>query len=205
MDKPLIFDIGSNVGNFANKYIEKCKIVCIEANPILSKKLQERFINNDVYIENCAISNQNTDIDFYICPDNQMSSCNKNWLTTLRYKNSGIEKTIKVESKTIDFFVEKYGNPFHIKIDVEGYEFEAVSGLSKKTGSVQFEYIKENYKDLTIPAILKLNSLGYSKFKIKEADGDFDPFYDYEKFLNINQIIEKSENLIEPSGMILAF
>jgi FkbM family methyltransferase len=204
INKPLIFDIGANQGNFSNKYIKKCKIIAVEANPILSNKIKERFSNNDIEIEQCAISNKNSEIDFYICPDDQMSSCNKNWLTTLRYKNAGIKEIIKIKSITIDHLIQKYGNPFHMKIDVEGYEFEAVSGLSQKSGSIQFEYIKENFKDLTAPTILKLNELGYSKFKIKEADGDFDPFIEEGNFLTTEEILKKGENLAELSGMILA-
>ena len=205
MEKALIFDIGANAGNFSNRYIEKCRIIAVEPNPFLLEKLTQKFLNHDIIIEQCAISYKNNEIDFYICPDDQMSSCNKNWLTTLRYKNCGIKEVIKVKSITIDSLIEKYGDPFHIKIDVEGYEYEAVSGLSKKSGSIQFEYIKENFNDLTIPTLLKLNEIGYSKFNIKEACGDFDPFFIEKDFLDINKIIKKGNNLSQLSGMIFCY
>lgn len=204
-NKPLIFDIGANKGNFSEKYSEKANVIAIEANPNLYKNLIERFINKNVIIENYAVSNDINEIDFYICPDDQMSSCNKNWLTTLRYKDAGIRETIKVKTITIDKLIEKYGIPFHIKVDVEGYEYEVIKGLTKKVKSIQFEYIKENYQDLTIPAIIQLIEIGYSKFKIKEEDGDFDPFFEYENFLNKEEIINKGMQLSKLSGMVCAF
>ena len=168
-NKILIFDIGANKGNFSKKYIEKCRIVAAEPNPVLIKEIKNTFLNQDLIIEECAASNKNGEIDFYICLDDQMSSCNKDWLTVLRYKNAGIREKIKVKTITLDSLIEKHGIPYHIKIDVEGYEAEVLNGLNKKIKSIQFEYIKENFEDLTVPAILRLKEIGYSKFKINDS------------------------------------
>ena len=82
------------------KYIEKCRIVAAEPNPVLIKEIKNTFLNQDLIIEECAASNKNGEIDFYICLDDQMSSCNKDWLTVLRYKNAGIREKIKVSLAT---------------------------------------------------------------------------------------------------------
>lgn len=203
----IIFDIGANAGNFSHKYQDKCKIVSVEANPILAEALKKRFSEkSNIFVENCAISNKKGTINFFICAQDQMSSCNRNWLETLRYKKHGIQKTIEVPAITLDDLIEKYGSPHHIKIDVEGYELEVISGLSKKVGSIQFEYIREEFETLTVPIFFKLKNLGYDKFKHRPAacsagEGDFDAF---DSVLSLEEII-KIENLPNvPGGMILA-
>jgi len=205
----ILFDIGSNIGNFSYKYSNLCKVVSVEANPKLSEILKKRFVENkNVFVENFAVSNKNEMIDFFICSQDQMSSCNKNWLTTLRYKNHGIEQTIRMPSVTLDDLIKKYGYPYHIKIDVEGHELEVISGLSQKVGSIQFEYIEEEFERLTVPIFFKLKKLGYNKFYHKSPndreDGDFNPFNIKEQELSFEEII-KRENLPNvPGGMILA-
>jgi len=122
----------------------------------------------------------------------------------MRYKNDGISNTVQVEATTLDSLMEKYGEPFHIKIDVEGYELEVVSGLSKRVGSIQFEYIMENFEDMTVPVIQKLEQLGYDKFYVRQADGDFNPFDISESELTAQQIIKKHGFAAKMGGMILA-
>ena len=208
----IIFDIGANAGNFSYKYRDKCKIVSVEANPILAEALKERFSeNNNIFVENCAISDKKGTIDFFICAQDQMSSCNRNWLETLRYKKHGIQRTIEVPAVTLDNLIEKYGPPHHIKIDVEGYELEVVSGLSKKVGSIQFEYIREEFETLTVPIFFKLKNLGYDKFNHRPwpHKGDFDALDAFsDQWSDLKSSLEeiiKIENLPNcPGGMILA-
>ena len=136
-----------------------------------------------------------------------MSSCNPNWLRTLRYKNAGIIKTINVPCFTLNYLIEKYGTPKHIKIDVEGHEYEVLCGLSKRICPIQFEFIGEYFMDITVPVLNKLLNIGYNKFSIKISCGDFDIddktinnclFYKHDEFIDMNK------NLGFVSGMILA-
>lgn len=202
--KPLIFDIGANRGDFSQKYFDTCTVVAVEPNSSLIECLKQRFVSSKVFIEPCAVSDKISTIDFFICSIDQQSSCNKNWLTTMRYKNDGISNTVHVVATTLDSLIEKYGEPFHIKIDVEGYELEVVSGLSKRVGSIQFEYIIENFEDMSVPVIQKLQQLGYDKFYVRQADGDFNPFDISEPQLTAQQIIEKQCFPAKMGGMILA-
>lgn len=205
----LIFDIGSNVGSFADRHKSTHSIVCVEPNPNLVDKLKEKYKTcKNVFVENVAVSNEAGMVSLDICPEDQMSSCNPDWLRTLRYSKVGITKTISVPCVTIDHLIEKYGKPKHIKVDVEGYEYNALCGLTKNVCPLQFEFIGESFKELTIPVINRMHEIGYSKFSIKVLCGDFDvneydintyEFFTKEKLIDLCLC----KNLNGMGGMIL--
>lgn len=181
INESLIFDIGAHNGEFSAKYSDSCRVVSVEANPILVENLKKRFFGKTVCVESCAVGNHRGEVPFYVCSQDQMSSCNIDWLTTMRYKSAGIQETILIPCVTFDDLIEKYGKPHHTKIDTEGYEYFVVSGLTQRVGSIQFEYIGEEWERLTIPVIDHLTNIGYSNFSIKELCGDFEAFGDDDK------------------------
>jgi len=71
----------------------------------------------------------------------------------------------EVPTITLDKLIEIYGSPDLIKIDIEGYEYEAVKGLSQKQKKICFEWTEENPK-LLRDAFLRLSQLGYEEFGI---------------------------------------
>jgi FkbM family methyltransferase len=204
--KQLIFDIGANVGGFSSLYCQQYSVLAVEANPDLAETLNR---DGRFFVECCAVGSTHGDVEFHICPDAQMSSCNRKWLTEMRYSSVGVSKTITVPCVTLDDLIIKYGIPHHIKVDTEGYEFEVLSGLSHKVDSIQFEYIGEEFTSLTHPVIRCLADLGYSKFVIRNLCGDFTPecFLEYEddtKHLTKDQILQMDGSRL-CGGMILAF
>lgn len=205
-ERKLIFDIGANLGRFSNLYCENYSVIAVEANPALANRLSE---NSKFITESCAIGSECGTVSFHVCSDDQMSSCNKMWLTEMRYKTVGIQNTIEVPCVTLDHLVQKYGIPFHIKIDTEGYELQVVTGLSHKINSIQFEYIGEEFLSLTLPVIRRLKDLGYDKYVIKELCGDFEPnsYEDYERSNTYNTADQMMnyDGSGFVSGMILAF
>lgn len=207
-----IFDIGSHKGLFTDRYLDRSALcVLVEPNPNLANMLKKKYaLISRVVVEELALSNFNGIIQMDICNDDQMSSCNPDWLRNLRYKNAGIKSRIPVFTKTIDELILKYGVPDHIKVDTEGFEFQVISGLSASVCPVQFEFISECFPSLTLPCLSRLREIGYTSFNIKILSGDFDPFslplngFAYEKF--IDYALEQFKSLEDKviSGMILA-
>lgn len=207
-NKSVIFDIGCNHGDFAKKYCDEYRVICIEPNEKLANELKKQFAEKHIDVEQIAVSNHVGTILFDICSEDQLSSCNPKWLRETRYSSVPIEKTIEVECTTIDELVKKYGNPCHIKIDVEGHEFEVLCGMTKKICPVQFEFLGEKMEELTIPCLERLMDIGYEKICIRDQGGDF--FVGEESSLNKIIPIEESISRIKDSskqftaGMILA-
>jgi hypothetical protein len=70
--------------------------------------------------------------------------------------------------------IELYGQPNHIKIDVEGYEHIAIKGLTKKQKGISFEWHEEFFFTQTIEIIDHLRSLGYAKFNFTTSNSHDD-------------------------------
>lgn len=50
------------------------------------------------------------------------------------------EKSYEVEINTLDCLIDEIGIPDYVKIDVEGYDFEVLSGLSRPIPLLSFEF-----------------------------------------------------------------
>jgi len=170
--KKLIFDIGSNIGKFTN-VCEKnynCKVVLVEANKDLYDELNLKF-GKKHHVLNLAIDNEcDKEKDFYVAKWNEISTLSNDWVSNSRFSNNyGLDKIVKVKTITIDKLIEMYGKPDLIKLDVEGYEYNAILGLSQKVDKICFEFAEEE-KENIIKSCKYLSQLGYNKFGYIEGD-----------------------------------
>ena len=176
----LIFDIGFNVGEFTqtcfNKYKE-CSVIAVEANPNLCNTVSQHFFTNYNFslLNNLASNKEGEEIDFYISHNaTGVSTASTEFMENSRFtkgsKHLGENSInwaapIKVQSTTVDAMIERYGMPDLIKIDVEGYELNVLSGLTQKANDICFEWHEEE-RDNLYKILEHLQSLGYEKFGV---------------------------------------
>ncbi len=72
-------------------------------------------------------------------------------------------RTIEVETTTLDLLIARFGLPAFIKIDVEGAERAVLDGLSRPVHALSFEYLPRAL-DQVHACIVRLAALGSYRF-----------------------------------------
>jgi FkbM family methyltransferase len=145
----LVFDIGANIGEYAELFAELGAIVvAVEPNPVTCETLAQMARARNVRIEQVAVGDVPGQLELHICADNStISTVSETWFETAQQspfhaKNRWLEP-IKVNVMTIDQLAEKYGRPAFIKIDVEGFDDHVLRGMSFRPPVLSFEFNRE--------------------------------------------------------------
>ncbi len=160
----LVFDVGANQGDKTEWYaFRNVHVVAVEPQPSLAAKLKARFVSNPfVTIVEKGLATASGMLPMSISSNHVLSTFSDEWKTG-RFSNQFWESTEIIEVTTLDNLITQYGTPRYIKIDVEGFEKQVVSGLSQKAGVLSFEFTSEffvNAKDICF----YLERLGYRHF-----------------------------------------
>ena len=167
----IIFDIGAHNGEKSIKLINFfSKIVLVEPQPNCIEILKTKFskLENAIIVQ-AGLSSKEEILDLKINSSNPLISTFSEHWDKGRFKNSKWDKKLKIKTITLDKLISKYGHPSYIKIDVEGFEYEVVKGLSKKTGIISFEFTSEFFQE-SINCLNYLEKLGYDKFNFSEGE-----------------------------------
>jgi len=126
----LIVDLGANNGDDTDFYLRKgFSVVAVEANPALCKKLRERFAgpmaDGLLAIEQVGVSDRFGELKFFV---------NEDWSDWSSFLQAGKAtkgrfSEIVVETVPLSHLLRKYGCPFYVKIDIEGYEKQSLATL----------------------------------------------------------------------------
>lgn len=163
----LVFDVGANIGSKTDIYLAKgARVVCFEPQPECVSALRKKYQDNPrVSVADKGLGDRCGQMQLYICSmANTISTFSDEWKTG-RFAGYSWDKTITVEVATLDKAVEIYGLPRYCKIDVEGYEFEVLKGLSRPVPCLSFEFTKE-FLENARRCIAHLEILGYKYFNL---------------------------------------
>ena len=159
----LCFDIGANYGNRSEVFLKLgAKVVAFEPQPKPLKFLKRKF-SNRIIIEDKALGSKQGKSNLFISTATSLTSMSEEWIERVkrgRFKHEKWNKIIEVEVTTLDKLIDKYGKPDFCKIDVEGYEFEVLMGLTQPIGIISFEFTIPEFVNRAIKCINHLNSLG---------------------------------------------
>lgn len=169
----LVFDIGANMGQTVNIFIDEAeKVIAFEPNPKLVSHLKNRFEKDNVIVDNRGISTKVGVQNFNISNYHFLSTFSNDWISNSRFNNIySWDDVVVVQTTTLDNIIDEYGTPDYIKIDVEGYEYEILTAFTKLLDNtiLSFEWAEEQ-KNKIIETVNYLFNLGYNKFYFTEGD-----------------------------------
>ncbi len=166
----LVFDIGAHVGDRVASFRRLgARVVAAEPQPAAAKVLKLLYgRNRDVAIEAVAVGRAAGTIGLMINPDNPTVSTASNEMVTAARGAPGWEtqrwsQAIRVPVTTLDLLMARHGVPTFIKIDVEGFEYEALLGLSRTVNAMSFEFTTIQ-RDVALACVERCVALGFEHF-----------------------------------------
>ena len=135
-------DIGSNRGEAILSMLimtkVKTNVIGFEPNPIVYKKLKKYFIKNEnIVVHNTGLGNENGELTLHIpfyrkwmfdgLASYKLEEA-KDWLKGRLWLYDASKLTIKKLKCQIQKLDDFQLNPYFIKIDVQGYEYEVLKG-----------------------------------------------------------------------------
>jgi len=168
----LCFDIGANVGGRTKAFLSTgAKVVTVEPQSFFFKYLKSRFSkNNSVYLENLAIGAQKGMFEMQISSlfPTVSTLAGKQWIEDVINSSDHkikvhFDKTEQVHVETLDYLINKYGLPYFCKIDVEGFEYQVLQGLSQPVPLLSFEFFNYDMNNTNL-CLNRLCQLNYTQF-----------------------------------------
>lgn len=171
----VIVDLGANKGDFSRQATSQFAAHCIsvEATPALAAELQR---DGAMRVMNCAISDSNEPITFYVSAEHSEKSS--------IVPNVGGEHVCAhtVEAKTLDDVIveNKLDQINLLKVDIEGAELPMIRSLSDKTLD-KIDQITIEFHDFTgaiskqdvHQTVKRLESAGFRSIKFSVSNKDW--------------------------------
>jgi len=171
----LCFDIRANEGNRTEAFLKLgAMVVAVEPQGQCLHILREKFGNDgNIHIVPKALDKVVSEKQMYICDASTLSTMSDDWINsakeTGRFGEVQWNKKVTVQTTTFDRLIEKFGSPVFSKIDVEGFEYNVLSGLSQLVQTISFEFVPELI-ELTIKCIRHLEEIGYNNFNYSQGE-----------------------------------
>ena len=166
----LVFDVGAHVGDRVASFRRLgARVVAVEPQPAMVRVLKLLYgRSRSVSIEAMAVGREQGTALMMINTDNPtVSSISAAFIAAARDAPGWISQRwterLNVPVTTLDAMIARYGAPTFIKLDVEGFEAEALRGLSRAVPALSFEFTTIQ-REVGLACIERCSALGYSRF-----------------------------------------
>jgi FkbM family methyltransferase len=166
----LVFDVGAHVGDRIASFRRLgARVVAVEPQPALVKVLKFLYgRKSGVTIEATAIGRSAGTAALMINTDNPtVSTASRDFVNAARdapgWQAQSWAKTMPVPMTTLDALIARHGTPTFIKIDVEGFEAEALAGLTTPVKALSFEFTTIQ-RNVALACVERCIALGYARF-----------------------------------------
>jgi len=171
----LCFDIGANIGNRIGVFLKLgATVVAVEPQNSCMRKLLKKYGNNNkVFLVHKALGSREGKGNLILSNSHTVSSMSEEWIDCVRDSDMFFTSTsafqwhenVTVPVTTLDKLIRKYGSPAVCKIDVEGFEYQVIKGLSQPAEMISFEFTPTpKLINRSIESIKHLSAIGNVQF-----------------------------------------
>jgi membrane glycosyltransferase len=166
----LVFDVGAHVGDRVAAFRTLgARVVAVEPQPAIIRVLRMLYGRDPaIMIEPQAVGRGPGTVELKLNLANPTVSTASQAFVQAADGAPGWEgqawtRTIRVPVTTLDTLIARHGMPAFIKIDVEGFEAEALAGLAQAVPALSFEFTTIA-RDVAAACIERCCALGYVRF-----------------------------------------
>jgi FkbM family methyltransferase len=166
----LVFDVGAHVGDRVRAFRRLgARVIAVEPQPALARTLRLLYGRDPmVVIEQAAVGRSSGTIELNINVENPtVSTASAEFIAAAAdapgWEGQRWSKRVATRMITLDEMVAAYGMPAFIKIDVEGFEAEALAGLTRPPAALSFEFTLIQ-REVGHACIERCRELGYTRF-----------------------------------------
>ncbi len=165
----LVFDVGAHVGHRTASFLRLgARVVAVEPQPLPATLIRAVWGWRGARVVRAACGAAVGVASMRVNAVNPIVSTMSTEFVAASKDAPGWEgqtwdRTIDVDVTTIDALIAVHGAPSFIKIDVEGFELEALAGMSSKSSALSFEFTTIQ-KQVGLDCIERCAALGYTRF-----------------------------------------
>jgi FkbM family methyltransferase len=161
--KRLVYDVGMHDGSDSAYYLHRgFRVVAVEANPELVKQAQERFSDaleaRDLTVVNVAIGEAEGEATFWVSEHTEWSSFDR----SIAARRGSDHEAITVPVTLFGSVVERFGQPYLCKVDIEGADRFCLDAFSADQRPELMSVELSGDWDV----VGRLAQLGYTKFRL---------------------------------------
>lgn len=172
----LAFDIGAHLGNRIRSWRKLgARVVAVEPQPALVRMLRLLYSRDaGVQIVAAAVASAEGRVPLHLNLSNPtISTTSVDFIAHAAeapsFHGQRWQKIIEVRATTLDGLIAGYGPPHFVKIDIEGFEAEALHGLSQPPPALSVEFVPMHRKVIEA-ALDRLAELGDYRFNATYGD-----------------------------------
>ncbi len=165
----VVFDVGAHVGDRTASFRRLgAKVVSVEPQPALARMLRLAYGWRGVAVVQAAVGRAEGRVDLRLNIENPtVATASEAFIAAARdaegWERQRWTQVASVPMTTLDALAARHGVPDFLKIDVEGFEAEALAGMRFAPPALSFEFTTIQ-RDVAHACVARMMALGDYRF-----------------------------------------